>query len=106
MLDASKPLRLPPKNENKKHERKIGKKIVVFFLTFLMLVVIFSSIGYLAYFITEYGKYPYYTNSTGTLILSEEYIGRRDSLTAFGILSILVLGLSILYLGILNYLKD
>ncbi|MFX0173616.1 MAG: hypothetical protein ACFE9L_17130 [Candidatus Hodarchaeota archaeon] len=102
MLDTSKPLKLPPKNENK----KTGKRIVVCFLTILFLVVILSSMGYLAYFIMIYGEHPFYTTKFGDILLSEEYIGKRDSLTAFGILSILLLALSIIYLGIMNYLKD
>ncbi|MFX0049648.1 MAG: hypothetical protein ACFE8U_00010 [Candidatus Hermodarchaeota archaeon] len=102
MLNTSKPLKLPHEKENK----KTGKRIVVFFLTLLFLMIILSSIGYLTYFIMNYGQHPFYTSQFGSVLLSEEYIGKRDSLTAFGILSILLLALSIIYLGILNYLKD
>lgn len=91
-----------PANENK----RTGRKIFVILFSLFLVIIIILALGYIGYFILTYSEYPFYQMENNTVVLSMEYLGKRDTLTALGVVSIIILALSIIYLGLLNYLKD
>ncbi len=83
-----------------------SKKLLLILLTLFLMILNLAVIGYVGYFLISYSEYPFYTVINETVILSMEYLGKRDTLTAIGVVALILLSLSIVYHGLLNYLKD
>ncbi len=90
------------KGEN---DSKSNKLLIILFTLFLIILNL-AVIGYVGYFLISYSEYPFYDVINETVILSMEYLGKRDTLTAIGVVALILLSLSIVYHGLLNYLKD
>lgn len=67
--------------------------------------MIFSGFGVLILHISTYSV-PIYRTIENETVLSEEYIGKKDTLIFLEITSLLILSMSVFYAGLLNYLKD
>ncbi|MFX1506658.1 MAG: hypothetical protein ACFFDC_11195 [Promethearchaeota archaeon] len=89
-----------------------ARDVFVIVLTFLIMIAIIGSIGALIYHVLNYDV-PVYMIQEGSIngsvveevVLSEDYIGKRDTNLFLQILALLVLSISIFYAGLLNYLK-
>ena len=90
-----------------------ARDILVIFLTLLMIIAIIGSIGALIHHVLNYDLPVYMTQEgsfNGTVVeevvLSEDYVGKRDTNLFLLILGTLVLSISIFFAGLLNYLKQ
>ncbi|MFX0206815.1 MAG: hypothetical protein ACFFDT_12585 [Candidatus Hodarchaeota archaeon] len=89
-----------------------ARDVFVIILTFLIMIAIIGSIGALIYHVLNYDV-PVYMIQKGSIngtvveevVLSEGYVGKRDTNIFLQILALLVLSVSIFYAGLLNYLK-
>ncbi len=89
-----------------------GRNVFVFILSILVLILILSGIGALIFHVMNYNVPVYMVkeeqigNETiAEIVLSEYYIGKRDTNIFLEILALMILALSIFYAGLLNYLK-
>ncbi len=81
---------------------------LVSFLSVIMLLVLITSFGVLIFNILTYTM-PTYSIQTlednQTLVYTDEYLGKVNTLTILEIMALLILSVSIFYAGLLNYLK-
>ncbi|MFX0016575.1 MAG: hypothetical protein ACFFB2_18745 [Promethearchaeota archaeon] len=88
------------------------RNVFVAFLTILFLILILGSIAALIFHVINYDV-PIYTTHQGSsggeiveeVVLSELYIGKRDTNVFLEILALFILSGCIFYAGLLNYLK-
>lgn len=81
-------------------------------MTMLFLILIIGSIGALIFHVVWYDV-PIYTTKQGSnngsiveeVVLSEDYIGKRDTNAFLQILALFSISASLFYVGLLNYLK-
>jgi hypothetical protein len=82
-----------------------GRSVIAGILSFILLILIISVFAALIYHVATYSV-PFYSTIGNQTVLSEQYIGKRDTNMFLEIAALLLLSSTIFYAGLLNYLKD
>ena len=82
-----------------------GKSVIALILSFILLTFIISVFAVLIFHVATYSV-PIYSTIGNQTVLSQEYIGKRDTNAFLTVVALILLSSTIFYTGLLNYLKD
>ena len=78
-------------------------------LTVIMIIVLLISFGVLVYNMMTYSTPTYRIqslDSNQTLVMTDDYLGKVNTISVLQVFAILILAVSVTYAGLLNYLKQ